>query len=97
MNANVESILVLSQREAKVLEILGADTDYTALGPVDRQLQFAFKVVHTRFQQSFGSSSAFRKQYDVIRIANAWYAPPLSNSQKYLIGGTLWIKNIYPT
>lgn len=76
MYSDVDAFAILPEAETKVLKISDCKhTDRTAFLPVHLQFQRPFKIFRTGLQQSFRSSSTLRKQYDVIRIADARYAP----------------------
>ena len=76
MYTDVDTSAIFPEAESKVLKISDCKhTDRTAFLPVHLQLQFTFKIFRAGLQQSFRGSLAFRKQYDVIRIADARYAP----------------------
>ena len=76
MDTDVDSFPVLPKTEAKELKISDCKhADRPALFPVHSQLQCFFQIFCTALQQTFCRPFAFRQQYDIIRIANARYAP----------------------
>ena len=73
MNPDIYALSVLSQCKAK--EFKSSDckhADYTAFLLVHFQFQRPFQIFRARFQQSLGSSLAFRQQHDVVRVTDKY-------------------------
>ena len=75
MDTDVDSFSVLPKTKAKELKISDCEyTDRPALFPVHFQLQRFLQILRTGFQQSFCGPFTFRQQYDIVCIADTWYA-----------------------
>ena len=80
---NKDSIFALAKRKSQKLEFPGR-IDFSNVTFVSVDLQFAFQVPDTAFQQCHGRSFTFTKQYDIIGVSDHRHASSLVFMVKFI-------------